>query len=643
MARIFFILLFLFLGLSIFAQAEEPVQHPDYPLIEEYIDSCAGTGNNSIRDELENELTRIEGDLPPLAFQISTPAPKRDDSMSNDEYMQKLQDFFEKSNENVVNAEGMIYNDYINARFFCLRKDYPKAKSFALNLYKYCGIGINETTILMPESDRDRFFYQLQPIFNLLYSVARNIPSDAEQAKLCYNNQLTYKGILLNTNIKLRDIIQSSKISKKNLYEESDTLQTGIPQGLLPYPVSEKIPFSWQEVQAQLKPDDIAIEFVSFDENDEIDKNNTAYMALVLRKAWMQPQIVPLCYESDLRNIMNGYSPDNIRSVAELYRSSKLHELYDLLWKPLEAYLSGVKNVYYSTSGTLNRISMQVIANPSEVYNMYQLSSTRELVKGYLDNALNAQQAVVFGQINYNLDKNQMQKQGGSYTLASQTKSINTFSIINDENEINDFINYCKNAKLTCKKYLGNEATEETFKSLSGSNVSLLHISTHGTYINTNDIEKYPWLSQDERELYPMQRSLLAFAGANNYWLSNNIPKNTDDGILSAQEISGLKFTNLDLVVLSACQSALGDIDNYEGVFGLVRAFKLSGANTLILTLWNVRSDVSEQFMKYFYEALQSDIQGNKKSKHDAFRYAQKEIRGSYPEPENWGAFIMID
>ena len=121
----------------------------------------------------------------------------------------------------------------------------------------------------------------------------------------------------------------------------------------------------------------------------------------------------------------------------------------------------------------------------------------------------------------------------------------------------------------------------------------------------------------------------------------DSIPENSDDGILTALEISHLDFKDLDLVVLSACQTGLGDT-NSEGVYGLQRAFKKAGANTILMSLDKVDDEATQILMVEFYKNLMGG-----KTKHQSFKDAQKYLRsvenGKYDNPKYWASFIMLD
>ena len=191
--------------------------------------------------------------------------------------------------------------------------------------------------------------------------------------------------------------------------------------------------------------------------------------------------------------------------------------------------------------------------------------------------------------------------------------------------------------------------TETSLKKLSGKGLSNLHISTHGFYWNETEVkadrdlrnlsflhrEDSPRLEEDKA----MTRSGLLFAGANAILQGDSIPEGCDDGILTAQEIASLDFRGLDLLVLSACQTGLGEIKG-DGVFGLQRGFKKAGAQTIVMSLWKVDDFATNLLMTAFYENL---IAG--KSKRESLLNAQKAVRETpgFEDPEYWAGFILLD
>jgi CHAT domain-containing protein len=140
-------------------------------------------------------------------------------------------------------------------------------------------------------------------------------------------------------------------------------------------------------------------------------------------------------------------------------------------------------------------------------------------------------------------------------------------------------------------------------------------------------------ISQD-----PLIRSGLILAGGNDSWLGKSKQPSNNDGILTAYEISKMDLSNTDLVVLSACETARGDIDASEGVFGLQRAFKLAGVDYIIMSLWNVPDKETSEFMQLFYSNWLGGM-----NIYPAFQKTQRDMIKRYrDEPKKWAGFILV-
>jgi tetratricopeptide (TPR) repeat protein len=133
----------------------------------------------------------------------------------------------------------------------------------------------------------------------------------------------------------------------------------------------------------------------------------------------------------------------------------------------------------------------------------------------------------------------------------------------------------------------------------------------------------------------PMLRSGLALAGANTWLKAGNPPEEAEDGLLTAEDVTGLDLLATELVVLSACETGLGQVHVGEGVFGLRRAFVLAGAKTLVMSLWKVPDEPTRELMEDFYGRLLAG-----EGRAEALRQAQLAMKAKYPEPFYWGAFI---
>ena len=446
-----------------------------------------------------------------------------------------------------------------------------------------------------------------------------NIDNEKAISKF-YDISLLSKGILLNTTI-----------MQNHMHNSPEKQNTNISK--------------WQDVQNCLDDSTVAIEF------QEIiyDENNTQYCALVLRKDYNSPKLIPLFSLNEYHNIPKD----------SLYNSLKI---YNLIWKPLETEIKNVKKIYFAPDGIIHNIAIESAylgenSYMSDQYNIYRLSSTREIVKKQSDKKNNT--VVLYGGLKYDTSPEELIQ--ANIENSSKQSSTDYFAerpFVEERGSIN-YLEGSKKEVLDIEKiiqttnkttlYTDQYGTEESFKNLTGSEINILHISTHGYFYSENNV--YSQLYQntlDENaslEDKALTRSGLYLAGANNFLTNKSIPRNMEDGLLSAYEISKLNLKNLDLVVLSACQTGLGEIMG-DGVFGLQRGFKIAGAKSIIMSLWKVNDLSTQMMMTEFYRNYCLGL-----SKHHALLNAQKYIRefsdedGNkiFKDPYYWAGFILLD
>lgn len=194
-----------------------------------------------------------------------------------------------------------------------------------------------------------------------------------------------------------------------------------------------------------------------------------------------------------------------------------------------------------------------------------------------------------------------------------------------------------------CTTKSGYDASERLFKQIGvhAPSPQVLHLATHGFFFPDPKQAAQNLLDEPIFKLSenPMIRSGLILAGANHVWQGNEQIEGTEDGILTAYEISQMNLTNTELVVLSACETGLGDIQGNEGVFGLQRAFKMAGAKYLIMSLWQVPDFQTQDLMTTFYEKwLEEGLEIPA-----AFREAQMEMKEKYENPYFWAGFVLVE
>ncbi|MDL2222800.1 CHAT domain-containing protein [Bacteroidales bacterium OttesenSCG-928-M11] len=389
---------------------------------------------------------------------------------------------------------------------------------------------------------------------------------------------------------------------------------------------------SWSDVKQSLEDQDAAIEFVRF---ISVEQETYVYAAMILRPDFEHPQMIELCKEGQLISTISE-SPEDI---------------YELIWKPIENYLGGATNIYIAASGLLHNVSFAGIKKEEQylidVYNIHNLLSTRDVVvqKQSDTSSLKTKSMSLFGgadyglpasellALNHNINRDPTRGQGFGY-LPGSRKEVEMINQLLSDMNWETFL------------FVDLEATETKFKSLSSNSPSVIHISTHGYYFSKTEDADYESLrnrgasvNKYQQSIDPLMRSGLAFTGANHAWQGKEITADIDDGILTAHEVANMNLSNTDLVVLSACDTGLGDIVGGEGVYGLQRAFRLAGVDSMIVSLWKVPDKETVELMSLFYSEWTSG-----KTIRNAFVAAQKKMRETYPEePRKWAGFVLIE
>jgi len=415
---------------------------------------------------------------------------------------------------------------------------------------------------------------------------------------------------------------------------------------------------TWQDVKASLADGEIAIEYCYAPRMEHYPDVQPYYGAFIIRKDFNHPVLVSLENVDSVEAVFDNIESDALL-INDLYASNKSITLHNMLWSKILPYMNGVRKVYYSPTGYLSNINFEVLRDEAgvmlnEKYIMCRVSSTANISDVKASRAVSYQSSALYGNIKYDESMDAMAEASSAYDEYSGTE-IGSGLALRSENErgkwgpipstkkeIENIYRLLKGKGVSVSVFDSIAANEESFKSLHRRSPDILHLATHGFVIDTpQKAEGNKFVATtniySQKDSYLMWAGLM-LAGGNNIWQGRFNLTNVEDGILTADEISRLDLSNTKLVVLSACETARGKVDPVDGVYGLQRAFKLAGVQTIVMSLWKVQDDATAMLMTQFYTYLTSGVE-----KHKALWKAMMDVRKKYKDPYYWAGFIMLD
>lgn len=564
--------------------------------------------------------------------------------------------FYSESNPGYILTINNLANQYTKMGL------YDQAEELFLMLTDIELKAINESFTYLSENEKKDFVKAKRKFLDNLkkYIVTRyiNEGNEANEEILLgwYNLELNIKGILLNSTKKVRDQIFSSEneglidlfsdwtIARKQVAElqslkSQETINSGQILDSLNRRIADlekelsrssaafgnsfsKSGISYEDIKNALGPAEASIEMVriAFD-------NDVIYVALYATKTLDYPKLIIIGKDDPLEK--KAYATYK-NTIAYKVSSGGPFEAY---WKPVEEQLvkDGIEKLYFVPDGVYHRISLVTLYDPTakefllDKYEIYQLTSSKDVltVKSSTEASGIAGNVLLMGRPHYTFGGNG----GEANVLATRSFTMSNISDLPGTQQEIEGIDevLLKEDQIQVAKYLGDQATENNFK--SQLDAAMIHIATHGFFFDKE-------MMKGEVYMDPMLYSGLLLAGVSN---TDTKEKTGEDGILTAYEIMNLGFSNLDMVVLSACETGTGEISSGEGVYGLQRAFLVAGANSLIMSMWKVDDQATKDLMTEFYKEL-----FNKGDKREAFMNAQKKIKKKYKSPIYWGAFVMV-
>ena len=544
----------------------------------------------------------------------------------------------------------------------------------------------------LSEKEKSAFFRRVEPVLHavqdfIIDRVINQTPAETSRALLgdFYNLELLTKAILLHSSSQIKAAIASSNdaelairyqqwLSTKetlvrlyalpptewqqqrarvgSLEERANRLEKELSLRSAEFANDLKDRrLTWQEVQQQLQPEEAAIEIVRVEkERDSL----VFYVALGVTPASNAPSMVvlPTGLAMETKNFFYYKNAITFRLADKLS--------YDLYWKPLESLLSSqTTTVYLAPDGVYHKVSLNSLLNPSsdrfliEETTVRMLSSTRELLQPPA--VPRPPEAYLLGDPSYQLatrpidtlppSPEDLSTASSGFNLeglshSAEDKYLDTLP--GTEREVERLAQLLRNHQWKTHTYFKKDATEEAVKQLDAPR--LLHIATHGYFMSdllSDHSASVFGLHVPNASANPLLRSGLLLAGAENslhrQFLAPEDGPPQEDGVLTAYEAMNLNLTGTELVVLSACETGLGEIRNGEGVYGLQRAFLVAGAEGVLMSLWKVNDQATAKLMQLFYERWLSG-----EDKATALRAAQLAMMKTYPDPYYWGAFVLV-
>ena len=329
--------------------------------------------------------------------------------------------------------------------------------------------------------------------------------------------------------------------------------------------------------------------------------------------------------------------------VVYLFGTNQLHEyerkdatnidLSNLVWGQLSDVIKGKKSIYFSIAGELYNYPIEYLPYGEErvpmndVFNMYRVSDIEQL--GIQANHGNGSidKAVVFGGLTFELGQKELADTATILSFRDRTtNAVSELPNTHTEALFVDSLLRANHVKVALQE--GENGTLQAFGNITASEANLLHLATHGFY-KPNEHRS------TDNELKPLMLKRVGL------YLSGDVPNDPEGCTIRGAQVADMALDSMDFVVLSACQTGLGDV--FEGKqYGLSEAFRTAGAKTLLASLWSVHDEATRLLMEQFYTHVVNGTPPNK-ALSQAQHYVKSYNNGVYNSPAYWASFVLID
>lgn len=572
-----------------------------------------------------------------------------------------------KQVENEIDSAYALFSTSVNSYLFLFKEYFPS----------------------MSESEKSAFYHKVNPVFEAYKDFAlENYQSIPKLKEDLFDLQLTTKAMLLNASAKMRNKILNSgdeelislfktwqnekeKAIQYYSYTKEELVAQNIDLNELEASINEmekelslksnlfnagfgSDSINWKRLKQSLAPNTGVVELVRVKKS--LKNDSVIYAGLILTAEMDEPAIAVL---QEGRRIEQQY----FNAYQNLIKFKLMDKIsYENLWDWVDQKIpENLDKLFISPDGIYNKININTLYSENleqyllEKENIRIITSARDLIKTNPNDSLGNLAApdllgddktvsqneypslVLIGSPDFSLGRAEDEMK----LTAQSTGLMRNFSggipsLPGTRVEINAIDSMTSANNWRVSKYMEAEANEILIDSLSAPNI--LHIATHGFFKTYDADKKISGVENQGKEENPLLRSGILLSGAS-IGLAGGLPyeNSFEDGLLTAYETMNLNLDGTELVVLSACETGLGDVKNGEGVYGLQRAFLVAGAENLIMSLWTVNDYTTQLLMTEFYRHW---TEGD--DKFTAFRKAQMKIKEEFPQPYYWAAFTII-
>ncbi|MEG4301748.1 CHAT domain-containing tetratricopeptide repeat protein [Microcoleus sp. D3_18a_C4] len=437
------------------------------------------------------------------------------------------------------------------------------------------------------------------------------------------------------------------------LQAEHNNLQKNLASQVPEIQLQEQLP-SRSDVSSELPAGSILIEFVRFDvfnfkaipAHSEAQWQPARYLAFILPAG--EPESVEMIdigeaeYIDNLirefRELISGvgkntesqlgmFSKRPPKLIFRKYHPQAGIKLRQAIFDKLRPYLQGDEHLIIAPDGELNLVPFQILPNDDtgekmlmDEFTISYLTVGRDIMRQKIETKRPASlKALVFASPNFDLSTESVTPDEApeQNTLTTNLRECIANKPLKPAVGTN-ILGERVAQRLKVAPYVENKAIESYFKPLQCPRILL--IATHGVFLPNQPEDRSPTfpyqmenglLQRDRffgRVENPMLRSALALAGANTWAKGGKLSPEAGKGILFAQDVAGLDLWANEITVLSACETAIGDVAIGEGVFGLRRAFTVAGAKTLIMSLWSVNGWATTLLMERFFDNCEARL-----------------------------------